>query len=133
LSREPQSAGGTLRRIVAAVILIPLAVVIIAFATANRQTVTVSLDPFNPEHPAASVTLPLFVLIIGLLIVGVVIGGVASWLRHGPVRRTARRLDREARDLRGEVTTLKRNAGGPAAMPESGKTPERLRLQAPVR
>ena len=36
-----------LRKIVAAVILVPLAIIIIAFAVANRQIVTVSFDPFN--------------------------------------------------------------------------------------
>ena len=132
MSRQPQSAAGTLRRIVAAIILIPLAVVIVAFATANRQPVTLSLDPFSAEHPASSVTLPLFVLIIGLIIVGVVIGGIASWLRHGNLRRTARRFDRELRDLRAEVASLKRNSSGAANVPQTGRPPERLKLQAPV-
>ena len=85
-------ASRCVRKIVAALILVPLAIVIVAFAVANRQTVTVSLDPFSSEQPAASVTLPLFALIIVLLIVGVVIGGIAAWLRQGKWRRTARRL-----------------------------------------
>ena len=84
-----------LRKIVAALILVPLAVVIVAFAVANRQIVTVSFDPFSPERPAASVTLPLFALVIVLLILGVLIGGIAAWLRQGKWRRTARRLERE--------------------------------------
>ena len=54
LNAAPRSAGSVLRKIVAAIILVPLAVVIIAFAVANRQIVTVSLDPFSAEHPAAS-------------------------------------------------------------------------------
>ncbi|MFZ3224205.1 MAG: DUF1049 domain-containing protein, partial [Xanthobacteraceae bacterium] len=60
-----------------------LGVILIAFAVANRQAVTVSFDPFNTANPAASVALPLFALVIVLLIAGVVIGGSASWLRHG--------------------------------------------------
>ncbi len=96
MTREPRSAGSVLRKFVAAVILIPLAIVIIAFAVANRQIVTVSLDPFSSEHPASSVTLPLFALILLLLIAGVVIGGVAAWLRQAQWRRVARRLEREA-------------------------------------
>ncbi|MEI9804494.1 MAG: hypothetical protein WDN48_08580 [Pseudolabrys sp.] len=36
-----------LRKIVTALIVVPLAAVIIAFAVANRQTVTVSFDPFS--------------------------------------------------------------------------------------
>jgi uncharacterized integral membrane protein len=122
-----------LRKIVAAVILIPLAVVIIAFAVANRQIVTVSLDPFSPEQPASSVTLPLFALVIGLLIVGVLIGGAASWLRHGNLRRTARRFERDVRELRSELAALRHTPGGGASAPEAAKPPERLQLRPPVR
>ena len=122
-----------LRKIVAAVILIPLAIVIIAFAVANRQIVTVSLDPFSSEHPASSLTLPLFVLITALLIAGVVIGGVAAWLRQARWRRVARRLEREVATLRGEVASLRRSSGIGASMAEAGNSPERLQLRPPVR
>jgi uncharacterized integral membrane protein len=132
LTREPRSAGSVLRKVVAAVILIPLAIVIIAFAVANRQIVTVSLDPFSSEHPASSLTLPLFALILVLLIAGVVIGGVAAWLRQSKWRRVARRLEREVEELRGEVASLRRSSGSVANMPEAGNPPERLQLRAPV-
>src|SRR5262249_41046467 len=36
-----------LRRIVSILIVVPLAIVIVAFAVANRQSVTVSFDPFS--------------------------------------------------------------------------------------
>jgi uncharacterized integral membrane protein len=121
-----------LRKIVAAVILIPLAIVIVAFAVANRQIVTVSLDPFSPEQPASSVTLPLFALVIGLLIVGVLIGGAASWLRHGNLRRTARRFERDVRALRSELAALRHTPSGGASAPEAAKPPERLQLRPPV-
>jgi uncharacterized integral membrane protein len=127
----PRSAGRLLRNIVAVIILVPLAVVIVAFAVANRQHVTVLLDPFNPEHPAASFTVPLFLLVIGLLILGVVIGGIATWLSHGRWRRAARRFEREAHELRGELAAHRRLAGG-AATPEPAKPPERLQLRSPV-
>ena len=97
-----------LRKIVAAVILVPLAVIIIAFAVANRALVTVSFDPFSAGEPAASVTLPLFALIILLLIVGVLIGGVAAWLRQGKWRGAARRFERELHHLRGKVAARHR-------------------------
>jgi uncharacterized integral membrane protein len=129
LSLAPRPAGSPFRKIVAALILVPLAVVIIAFAVANRQPVTVSLDPFSADQPAASVTLPLFALVIALLVAGVLIGGVASWLRHGKWRRAARRLEREAARLRDEIDAHKRVAGTPASV----KPPEPLKLQAPVR
>lgn len=116
----------------AAIILVPLAVVIIAFAVANRQNVTVSLDPFNPDVPAASLTKPLFVVILTVLIVGVIIGGIASWLRQSKWRRTARRLEREVANLRAENDALKRT-GIPVNIPQTVEPVDRLKLSPPVR
>jgi uncharacterized integral membrane protein len=133
LSGSPRSGTGLLRKVVAAVILVPLGIVLIALAVANRQAVTVSFDPFNPQHPAASVTLPLFVLIVILLIAGVLIGGSASWLRHGRWRRTARRFERDLAGLREELERQKRTAAAaPVNIPRAAAPPERLRLNPPV-
>jgi len=123
---------GSLRKIVAALILVPLAVVIIAFAVANRQIVTVLFDPFSAERPAASLTLPLFALIIVLLVIGVLIGGTAAWLRQAKWRRTARRLEREVADLRIEVETMKRTASVLPDSDPSGRAPERPQLRPPT-
>jgi len=92
----------TISRIIRALILIPLAVLIIGVAVANRQVVTVSFDPFDQASPAYALSLPLFVLIIVLLILGVVIGGVATWLGQNKWRRAASRYEAEARRLRME-------------------------------
>jgi uncharacterized integral membrane protein len=121
-----------LRKIVAVVILVPLAVLIVAFAVANRQIVTVSLDPFSSDHPAAAVTLPLFALIILLLIVGVLIGGLAAWLRQAKWRSAARRLERDVRDLRQKVDVLE-GAGAASIVPEPGGSRPRLDLRPPTR
>jgi uncharacterized integral membrane protein len=131
LSGKAHSASSTLRRVVAAIILVPLAIVIIAFAVANRQNVTVSLDPFNPEVPAASVTKPLFLILLAVLILGVIIGGIASWLRQSKWRRTARRLERDVANLRAEIETLKRDSD-PVHIPAAVEPAERLRLRPPV-
>jgi uncharacterized integral membrane protein len=61
----------------------------------------VSLDPFDRIHPAFSVALPLYLLILLLVIVGVVIGGIAAWLRQAKWRSRARAAESQARDLRG--------------------------------
>ncbi len=97
-----------IRKIVTALILVPLAIVLITFAVANRQTVVVSLDPFDQAHPALAVALPLFALILALVIGGVVVGGVAAWLKQSKWRRAARLAEAEARELRAEVDRLKR-------------------------
>jgi uncharacterized integral membrane protein len=121
-----------IRKFVTALILIPLAIVLVVFAVANRQIVTVSFDPFNAAQPAFAATMPLFVLIIVLLIVGVVIGGVAAWLRQSRWRRTARRLDRDMRGLRDEVDGLKRTDGSANLPAPLERTPPRVRLRPPA-
>ena len=103
------------RKIVTAVIVVPLAVIIIAFAVANRQAVTVSFDPFSTTAPAYSATLPLFVLIFVLVILGVIVGGMAAWLRQGKWRRLARRLEGDVRDLHAEIEAIRRREHAGAA------------------
>jgi uncharacterized integral membrane protein len=133
LTAAPRSAGSKFRKVVAVLILVPLAIVIIAFAVANRQAVTLSLDPFSADAPAAALTLPLFALVIVLLILGVVIGGVAAWLRHSKWRRVARRLEREVAVLHGKLDALKGTNGAPVSHLAVVEPPERLRLRPPVR
>src|SRR5579864_407931 len=122
-----------LRKIVAALILVPLAIIIIAFAVANRQVATVSFDPFGGSAPAASLTLPLFALVIVLLIIGVVIGGTAAWLRQSRWRRTARRLEREVKDLHARLDALQGAAAESGIVPSEQPPPPRLKLRPPSR
>ena len=105
-----------IRKTVMALILVPLAIVLITFAVANRQTVVVSLDPFDQAHPALAVALPLFALVLVLLIGGVIVGGVAAWLKQATWRRAARLAEAEARELRAEVDRLKQRTA-PTQLP----------------
>jgi uncharacterized integral membrane protein len=122
-----------LRKIVAALLLVPLAVVLIAFAMANRQIVTVSFDPFSTSAPAAAVTLPLFALIIVVLIVGVIVGGTAAWLGQSKWRRAARRLEREVIEHRAKADALQRAAAEPSIVPREQNPPPRIKLRPPAR
>jgi uncharacterized integral membrane protein len=120
-----------LRRIVAAIILVPLAIIIVAFAVANRQTVAVSFDPLG-DTPAASLSMPLFVLILGLLIAGVIIGGVASWLGQGKWRGAARRFERDMQMLRGKLSAYENMADRQGNAPRASEPPALLRLRPPA-
>ena len=122
-----------LRKIVAALILVPLAIIIIAFAVANRQIVTVSFDPFSASEPAAALTLPLFVIVMVTLIAGVIVGGLAVRFGHGRWRRMARRLEREVQALRKKVEAHEGAPSGPTIIPDAGAPPQRLKLKPPVR
>jgi uncharacterized integral membrane protein len=80
-----------LRTLLTAVVLMPLAVLILLFAVANRQWINVSLDPFSARDPALAVSLPLFFVVLFAVMAGVVIGGTATWLSQAKWRRSARR------------------------------------------
>jgi uncharacterized integral membrane protein len=96
------------RKIVSALIIVPLAVIIIAFAVANRQSVTLSFDPLSSTSPAYAATLPLFVVIFMMLIIGVLIGGIAAWIGQTKWRRAARKLDADVRTLHQELAAIRR-------------------------
>lgn len=90
-----------------AIVLVPVAVLAIAFAVANREFVTVSFDPFTAGAPTLAMNAPLYLIVFFLLSCGVVIGGVASWLGQGRYRSAARRNGAEAREARAENSKLR--------------------------
>lgn len=122
-----------LRKLVAVLILVPLAIVIIAFAVANRQAVTLSFDPFNASAPAAVLSLPLFAIVLAALVIGVIVGGLAVRLSHGRWRRLARRFEREAGELRARLDALVEKAAEPSIVPRQQPPPPRLKLRPPAR
>jgi uncharacterized integral membrane protein len=122
-----------IRKIVKALVLIPLALILIAFAVANRQTVTVSFDPFDKADPAFALALPLYVLILALVIAGVIVGGMAAWMRQGKWRGRARLAEGQARELRHENDQLKRRDGSvPGGTPPAVDHAPRLRIPPPA-
>src|SRR5580704_3131088 len=100
-----------IRKIVTALLLIVLGLVLIAFAVANRQVVTVSLDPFDQADPALAVSQPMYQVVFVVLIAGVVIGGCAAWLRQARWRGRARRAEAQLGALQARAPA----AAGPAA------------------
>ena len=108
-----------MRKFVAIAILVPLAVIIVMFAVANRETITVSFDPFDSAHPAFALKLPLFMLIFVLVAVGVVVGGIAAWLKQHKWRIRARRAEAEARDLRARLDAAEPRHNLPAVVEAS--------------
>ena len=102
-----------MRKFFSALLLIPLGVFFVIFAVANRHLVTVSFDPFNSAYPTVAVTLPLFVLIIVVAILGVVAGGTATWFRQGHWRRSARRHEADARAARAQLADLRAGVAAP--------------------
>src|ERR1043166_3575529 len=101
-----------MRKFFTALVVIPLGLIFIVFAVANRHFVTVSFDPFNLTDPAIAVSMPLFAVIIAVAILGVAAGGVATWFRQRHWRRAARQHETDARRARGGTADLRAAGGG---------------------
>ena len=65
--------------------------------------VTVALNPFRPEDNVIALTLPLFVLLFLVLMIGVVLGSMVTWFAQGRHRKRARDEAHEARKWREEA------------------------------
>jgi putative membrane protein len=90
--------------------LATLAIILICLALANRSMVTLKTMPDGLPDPfglSQSVQLPLFVVIFGGIIAGLMIGFFWEWMREYKHRSEATRKGREVRKLEREVTKLK--------------------------
>ncbi|NIZ62137.1 DUF1049 domain-containing protein [Sedimentitalea sp. CY04] len=95
---------------------VPLGIVLISVSLANSAIVDLKLMPdavaellgFNP-----SISLPLFVVVLGGIATGLIVGFVWEWIREHKHRRAAGGNAREVRKLSREVNKLKtqKNAG----------------------
>ncbi|MCK1393141.1 lipopolysaccharide assembly protein LapA domain-containing protein [Bradyrhizobium sp. 1] len=110
-----------MRKFLTALIVIPLALILVDFAVANHHLITVSFDPFVSNDPSFSVALPLFLLLILVAALGVIAGGCAVWFGQRRWRRAARRHEADARAARTELADLRAQAA--AARPESQRLP----------
>jgi len=87
-----------------------LGIILISVSLANRGMVELKLVPdaladmigFN-----SGISLPLFVVVLGGIAVGLVVGFVWEWLREHKIRRDAGHKARKVRTLEREVTRLK--------------------------
>ena len=105
-------------RLLKALIVLPIAIVVIAFIVANRHAVVVGFDPIDTTNPAFALEMPMFLLVLICVFAGVVIGSIATWFGAGDVRR-------EARTKRIEAARWQREAErhGAKAGPKTGAAP----------
>ena len=92
-----------IKRLFQLLILLPIGIVIILLAVANRHDVKLALDPFSPEQPVLDFQVPLYLVMFVSLMLGILIGGFMAWLKQGRHRRTAREKRYEAQKWRNEA------------------------------
>lgn len=115
------------KRILNILILVPVAIILIVLSVANRQSATLALNPFNPGDSVLSVSAPFFVFIFLALMLGMVLGSVATWFKQGKHRKNARSNEREAVKWHKEADKLKEE------ITPASETPGLVALSGPSR
>lgn len=101
-------------RFVLIAVFVPLAIILVALAVANRSLVSFTVDPFNPGNPALTLQAPLFVLLFLALAIGIVVGSLTTWFKQGRYRKMARERRQEAEQLRQAVARPAAASSAPA-------------------
>ena len=112
-------------KVLSLVLVLPAGMVLVTFAVVNRGPVTIDFWPLPMDMQA-----PLSAMIMLSLIVGVIWGGVASWLAAGTGRKRARdtvqranRAESESRDLKNRVARLESEVRDTKASAKTANTP----------
>ena len=102
-----------MRRLLRWLIGLPIFVIVMGFAVANRQWTQLSLDPFHETDPAFALSMPLWLLLFVGIFIGILVGWFFCWLAQGKWRRLARERQREITRLHNEIALVKQ---GPEKM-----------------
>ena len=104
----------------------PFILAFLAFAFANHHSVDVRFSPFDGgDVQNFAIQAPLFIVLIGSIMFGLVLGGAATWLGQGKYRRAAKanRADAERFRAQGRAAAGAPSAPGaglPAVPPRAG-------------
>jgi uncharacterized integral membrane protein len=90
------------------IITLPVTLVVLVFALSNRGPIGLTFWPL-----AITIDLPIYLVVLGSLVAGLLLGGVITWLAGRRVRRQARRLQQETRRQAAEIADLKKRHSAP--------------------
>jgi hypothetical protein len=107
---------GTLGTIVKWAVFLPLFLAIVLLAIANGQSVTVHLNPFDPEDPVLRVDLALYQLGFAIFAIGAVVGALVAW-------QSRRRAERRAQARREAAARWHERAPSPQSRPSMSTPP----------
>ncbi|MDB5623967.1 MAG: hypothetical protein JWR39_2530 [Devosia sp.] len=107
------------KKIIGWLVLVPLCAVLILFALANRHFVLINFNPFVSVEPqvAPGYGVPLFVVLYVVLLIGVLLGGIATWFAQARHRSGERHWRREAHALQSELAALRKAPATGATAP----------------
>jgi uncharacterized integral membrane protein len=118
----PRIGDNTVKRL-SFIVTLPITLVVLIFALSNREAVGLTFWPFD-----AIIDLPIYLVVLGGVLLGFLLGGLIAWVAGGRVRRRARRLQQETRRQAAEIADLKKRQavpppGGAALVAQSARPP----------
>ena len=117
-----------MKRLTTIFILVPVGVIILALAVANRQSITLAVPPQVNGEPLLSVSIPLFAIIFVALLIGMVIGSFATWVKQGRHRKLAQVHKVEATKATFEAQKQKERADSLAGVTPAEEAKNKLGL-----
>lgn len=115
-------------RVLAWLVMLPIAVAVIVFSVSNRESTTVDFWPLN-----FTLTLPLFSIVMSSVLLGFCLGGLTAWLSGYSNRRRSRRLGRDLAAAERELATLRQREPGPDRLyPADDSEDPRIRALPPT-
>ena len=90
------------------IILLPVIAIVATFAVANRAPVGINLDPLPLIFD-----IPLYAALMAAVLIGLLIGGSATWIAGGHWRRETRRLRKDKKSLESEIDGLRARLAAP--------------------
>nr|WP_068110142.1 LapA family protein [Tropicimonas marinistellae] len=100
-------------RYVRYLILAAIVAVLVIAAMANRQMVTLTALPSGLADLVAwnfSIDLPLFIVVLGGIAVGLLLGYILEWIRESKHRAEVSKRQRQVKSLNREVSRLKQES-----------------------
>ena len=97
-----------LKRIVGLLVAFPAFLLLVTLAVTNKHSVPLRLNPFRPEDSMLTFEVPFFFFLLGSMILGVLLGGFATWLTQSHYRQSARSRADDAARWRSEADRLAR-------------------------
>jgi uncharacterized integral membrane protein len=89
-------------------ILVAVAIILVPLSVANRHTVSLALNPFDPQDPRLTISdIPMFWVIFASMAVGILLGGIGAWAKQGKWRKEARAKRCEAKKWHHEADQLR--------------------------
>lgn len=96
----------TIKRILFAIILLIPTALLLAFIVANRQMVTLTLDPFQTNSENFTYHAPFFIWLFIFFGLGILLGSLINWFAYHKCKKALKKNKAELEKLKRSITNM---------------------------